>query len=131
MNILIIDWFNLIKRYTYLLDDTPIEDGEFYEDITSRIINKVMKTVNEYHVDLLIVCSDLGYNHRANSLLSGEYKANRNRAKSLTQEEQLLAIRYVFLVLPDETRDVLETILRFLLDVSIRSGNSQGEKKTN
>jgi deleted in liver cancer protein len=42
-----------------------------------------------------------------------------------TQDEQLLAIRYVFLVLPDETRDVLETILRFLLDVSIRSGNSQ------
>ena len=43
----------------------------------------------------------------------------------VTQEEQLLAIRYVFLLLPDETRDVLETILRFLLDVSIRSGNSQ------
>ncbi len=43
----------------------------------------------------------------------------------VTQEEQLLAIRYAFLLLPDETRDVLETILRFLLDVSIRSGNSQ------
>jgi hypothetical protein len=46
----------------------------------------------------------------------------------VTQEEQLLAIRYVFLLLPDETRDVLETILRFLLDVSIRSGNSQVKK---
>ncbi|CAF0914319.1 unnamed protein product [Rotaria sp. Silwood1] len=45
--------------------------------------------------------------------------------KCVTQEEQLLAIRYAFLLLPDETRDVLETILRFLLDVSIRSGNSQ------
>nr|ACD37564.1 START domain containing protein [Adineta vaga] len=45
--------------------------------------------------------------------------------KCATQEEQLLAIRYVFLLLPDETRDVVETILRFLLDVSIRSGNSQ------
>ena len=46
-------------------------------------------------------------------------------ALGVSQEEQLLAIRYVFLLLPDETRDVLETILRFLLDVSIRSGNSQ------
>ncbi|CAF3752259.1 unnamed protein product [Adineta steineri] len=45
--------------------------------------------------------------------------------KCATQEEQLIAIRYAFLLLPDETRDVLETILRFLLDVSIRSGNSQ------
>ncbi|CAF1630426.1 unnamed protein product [Rotaria magnacalcarata] len=45
--------------------------------------------------------------------------------KCVSQEEQLLAIRYTFLLLPDETRDVLETILRFLLDVSIRSGNSQ------
>jgi hypothetical protein len=49
--------------------------------------------------------------------------------KCVTQEEQLLAIRYVFLLLPDETRDVLETILRFLLDVSIRSGNSQVEER--
>ncbi|CAF0766045.1 unnamed protein product [Didymodactylos carnosus] len=43
----------------------------------------------------------------------------------LPQEDQLLAIRYSFLLLPDETRDVLETILRFLFDVSIRSGASQ------
>ncbi|CAF4540880.1 unnamed protein product [Rotaria sp. Silwood1] len=45
--------------------------------------------------------------------------------KCITQEEQLLAIRYMFLMLPDESREVLETILRFLLDVSIRSGNNQ------
>jgi hypothetical protein len=45
--------------------------------------------------------------------------------KCATQDEQLLAIRYTFLLLPDETREVLETILRFLLDVSIRLGNSQ------
>jgi len=46
----------------------------------------------------------------------------------VTEEEQLLAIRYTFLLLPDETREVLETILRFLLDVSIRLGNSQVSK---
>lgn len=43
----------------------------------------------------------------------------------ITQEEQLLAIRYTFLSLCDESREVLETILRFLLDISIRSGNNQ------
>jgi hypothetical protein len=34
-------------------------------------------------------------------------------------------MRYTFLLLSDETREVLETILRFLLDVSVRLGNSQ------
>jgi len=48
--------------------------------------------------------------------------------KCITQEEQLLAIRYIFLLLPDETREVLETILRFLFDVSIRLGNNQVNK---
>lgn len=43
----------------------------------------------------------------------------------LMQEEQMFAIRSIFLLLPDENREVLESLLRFLLDVSIRSGNSQ------
>jgi len=38
-------------------------------------------------------------------------------------------MRYTFLLLSDETREVLETILRFLLDVSVRLGNSQVSKK--
>lgn len=46
----------------------------------------------------------------------------------VTQDEQILAIRYIFLVLPDENREVLENLLRFLLDVSVRSGNSQVRK---
>ncbi|UJR16046.1 hypothetical protein I4U23_002960 [Adineta vaga] len=45
--------------------------------------------------------------------------------KNLSQEDQLLAIRYSFFLLSDETREVLETILRFLLDISVRLGNSQ------
>ena len=43
----------------------------------------------------------------------------------LTEDERLLAMRYTFLLLPDENREVLEIILRFLLDISIRSGNNQ------
>lgn len=45
--------------------------------------------------------------------------------KNFNEDEQFLAIRYVFLLLPDETREVLEIILRFLFDVSIRLGNTQ------
>jgi hypothetical protein len=45
--------------------------------------------------------------------------------KCASQEGQLLAIRYTFLLLSDETREVLEIILRFLVDVSMRLGNNQ------
>ena len=45
--------------------------------------------------------------------------------QSLTIEEQLLALRYTILLLPDETREVLQILLRFLFDVSIRLGNNQ------
>lgn len=48
--------------------------------------------------------------------------------KKFNEDEQLLVIRYVFLLLPDETREVLEIILRFLFDVAIRLGNTQVEK---
>lgn len=58
-----------------------------------------------------------------------KFNANFCFLLGATQEEQLLAIRYAFLLLPDEIRDVLETILRFLLDVSIRSGNSQVQNR--
>ena len=45
--------------------------------------------------------------------------------QSITPEEQLLAVRYTFLILPDETREVLQILLRFLFNVSIRLGNNQ------
>lgn len=87
MNTLIIDYFNLVKRYTFLLDEVP-DDGEFYSDLSSKIVNKIINQIKTYSIDFLVVCSDLGFNFRANSLLKGEYKANRSRAKSLTQEEK-------------------------------------------
>ena len=86
-NIFVVDFFNLIKRYTYLIEESP-DDGEFYSEITTRVINRILKYVKEYKIDLLVFCSDSGFNFRANSVLGGEYKANRNRAKSLTQEER-------------------------------------------
>lgn len=49
--------------------------------------------------------------------------------KNFNEDEQLLVLRYIFLLLPDETREVLEFILRFLFDVSIRLGSTQVKKK--
>ena len=90
MNVLIVDFFNLIKRYTFLIDSAEeLDGGEFYSDVATKIVNKIVKTCDEYKIDFAIICSDLGFNRRANSVLSGEYKANRVRAKSATQEEKL------------------------------------------
>ena len=126
MNILIIDFFNLIKRYTFLIDDCALsmELGTFYDDVTTKIINRLMNTVNQYNIDMIIVCSDSGYNHRANSILNGKYKANRNRAPSLTQEEKesnyinkLRIIMRAFPCLFFEVKDVeADNIIYFALN---------------
>lgn len=87
MNVLLIDFFNIVKRYTFLLEEIP-DEGEFYSDIAGKVVNRICKIVDDYRIDFIVVCSDLGFNRRANSILSGEYKATRNRAKSLTQEEK-------------------------------------------
>ena len=86
-NFLLLDFFNLVKRYTFLLDSAK-EDGEFYSNVSIRVINKIMHTVAEHKIDFLVVCSDLGFNARANAVLGGSYKANRGRSRSLTQEER-------------------------------------------
>jgi 5'-3' exonuclease len=77
----------MVKRYTFLLDGEDIDYGEFYSDTTVKILNKIATLIHQHNIYLLILCSDSGFNYRANSLLDGQYKANRKRAKSLTQEE--------------------------------------------
>ena len=111
MNILIIDFFNLIKRYTFLLEEVPNE-GEFYSDITTKIINKISNSIDTYKIDLFFICSDSGFNKRANSILGGTYKANRNRVKSLTQEEKekdyIDKLKKILLTLPNIFIEVLD-----------------------
>lgn len=111
-NVLVVDFFNLIKRYTFLIEESP-DDGEFYSDITTKAINRVLRVIDQYHIDMLIFCSDSGFNHRANSVLDGTYKANRSRAKSLTEEERendyLEKLKEILKTLPNifiEVRDV-------------------------
>jgi 5'-3' exonuclease len=92
MKIAIIDWMNMIKRYlsVYSYSSNNIEEfdfGEIIDTVTFSVLNKLCDIIYEIKPDLMFICSDLGYNKRAQSINS-EYKANRKRAKSLTQEEK-------------------------------------------
>lgn len=112
MNVLIVDFFNLIKRYTFLIDSAEeLDGGEFYSDVATKIVNKIVKTCDEYKIDFAIICSDLGFNRRANSVLSGEYKANRVRAKSATQEEK--EKYYV-----EKLKDIVKSLPYFFVEVN-------------
>lgn len=87
MKILIIDFFNLIKRYSYQLDIVSLEQGEIVDKLTVFILNKITDCIYQTQADLIFVCSDDGQNKRAKGIIS-EYKENRKKAKTLTEEEK-------------------------------------------
>lgn len=122
-NILILDFFNLIKRYTSILDEDQ-DEGSFYSDTISRIVNRLLNLITVNKIDLFVVCSDSGFNHRANSILGGNYKANRNRAKSQTEEERekncIEKVKKILQAMPSiflEVKDVeADNIIYFVVD---------------
>lgn len=89
MKIVLLDFFNLIKRYTYRVETefSDLTDGEVISSLTSYILNRIDNILNEVKPQLLYICSDCGFNTRAASVVDG-YKANRNKQKSLTDEEK-------------------------------------------
>lgn len=87
MKLLIIDWFNLVKRCLYTNDLQQVEFGELVDTMTFAILNRLSSAIKNNNPDLVIICSDNGRNTRAQALVS-TYKANRKRAKSLTAEEK-------------------------------------------
>jgi len=87
MRVLIIDWFNLIKRYTYNYKLEKMEPGEIIDKLTFNILNRICDCIYQSQPDLIYICSDNGFNKRAASVIEG-YKANRKRVKSLTEEER-------------------------------------------
>lgn len=87
MRVLIIDWFNLVKRYTYSYKLEEMEPGEIIDKLTFNILNRICDCIYQSQPDLIYICSDSGFNKRAASAIEG-YKANRKRAKSLTDEEK-------------------------------------------
>ena len=80
----------MIKRYLYTYSSDDLHDydfGELIDTVTFQVLNKLCDIVQEKHPNLVYICSDLGYNKRAQSINS-DYKANRKRAKTLTEEEK-------------------------------------------
>lgn len=87
MRVLIIDWFNLVKRYTYTYNLEDMDPGEIIDTLTTSILNRVCDCIYQTKPDLMYICSDSGFNKRASAVIDG-YKANRKRAKSMTDEQK-------------------------------------------
>lgn len=87
MRILILDWHNFIKKYAYTNKLYEISKEELIGTVIPRLVNNISKILSHLSPDIVIVCSDSGTNKRAKAIYS-DYKANRNRAKTLTDEER-------------------------------------------
>lgn len=87
MKALILDWFNLIKRYTYSYNLEEMEPGEIIDNLTYSILNRIDDVIYNTKPDIIFICSDSGFNKRAASLIEG-YKANRKKHKTLSEEEK-------------------------------------------
>lgn len=87
MNVLIIDWFNLIKRYINSRDLADLEVGEVTQQLTYSILNRLDNLFFIAKPDLIFICSDNGFNKRAAGIVEG-YKSNRKKFKTLSEEER-------------------------------------------
>ena len=87
MNVLIIDWMNLVKRYIHSKGLAELEVGEVTKELTYYILNRLDKIFFTTKPDMIFICCDNGFNKRAAGLVAG-YKANRKKFKSLTEEER-------------------------------------------
>lgn len=87
MNVLIIDWFNLIKRYINSKDIADLEVGEVTQQLTYKILNRLDNLFFITKPDLIFICSDNGFNKRAAGIVEG-YKQNRKKFRTLAEEER-------------------------------------------
>lgn len=113
MKVLIIDFFNIVKRYTYAYDISKYGEGDLIDRLTFNILNKICDTVGSLNPDIVYICSDMGKNRRAIAITGGQYKANRKRNKSLTEEEKekdyMEYLKSVMLTLPFPFLEVKDT----------------------
>ena len=105
MNILIIDWMNLVKRYIYTSELAELEVGEVTQKLTYSILNRIDKLFFLTKPDLVFICSDCGFNKRAAGIVEG-YKQNRKKYKSLTVEEREKSYREPYQDFRRYTRDL-------------------------
>lgn len=87
MKILIFDWHNFIKKYSYVGNLYDINKDEIIGAVIPRLINNISRILQNISPDIVFVCSDSGINKRAKAIYA-DYKANRGKAKTLTDEER-------------------------------------------
>lgn len=87
MKVLILDWFNIVKRYLYNYNVEEVDMGELIDTMTFSVLNKLCDVYKATSPDLLFICSDSGYNRRAKAIIS-DYKGNRKKGKTLSEEEK-------------------------------------------
>jgi len=88
-NILIIDYFSLVKRY-YRLDEDQ-DKNDFIITFIDKILPRVIDAMVHYKPSITIVASDMGKNVRALSINS-DYKANRKKSSSFKSKVELLKV---------------------------------------
>lgn len=123
MKYLIIDWFNLVKRYTYSQDISDLDEAELISSLTINLINKITELISEFKPDMLYICSDNGYNRRATAINS-DYKSDRKKFKSLTEEEKeksyIEYLKKVIYTLPFPFIEVKNTEADLIVHILIR-----------
>lgn len=85
----IVDVMNLVKRNIYVNTNniSDIDESTLIDSILTNIINKLKFTIFDLSLDCVFLVNDNGVNKRAKAIYS-EYKANRNKNKTLTDEEK-------------------------------------------
>ena len=89
LNIGLIDVMNLVKRNVYanLKTFSDNEKDGISDEVLLNVINKIKNTIVKLHLDIIFLINDNGTNKRAKAIYS-DYKANRNKYKTLTETEK-------------------------------------------
>lgn len=87
MKVLLIDWFNIVKRRLYVKDIETTDIGDLVDVMSTDIINIFYRLYTELRPDLIVICSDSGSNVRARNIVE-EYKANRKKGKTLSEQQK-------------------------------------------
>ena len=68
MKILIFDWHNFIKKYSYVGNLYDINKDEIIGAVIPRLINNISRILQNISPDIVFVCSDIGINKRAKAI---------------------------------------------------------------
>lgn len=122
MQHVIFDWFNLVKRYTHVQSLSELDEAEIVTKVTYGLLNNISNIIIENKPDVVYFCSDNGYNKRAKAIVKN-YKENRKRMKSLTEEEKeksyLEYIKKILYTLPTPFIEVKNTEADFIIYILI------------